>query len=93
MEKRKKDKDEDKAARDRILAQIAQDKADRAAKFGIPTLTENKHEPAKQSTATPPNSARLQFKLPDGSSTANTFENYTTLQEVSYRRFLLSDMV
>lgn len=82
MEKRKKEKIEDKAARDRILAQIAQDKADRAARFGTspPTATESKQEPSKPTVV--PNSARLQFKLPDGSSSSNTFENYTTLQEV-----------
>lgn len=86
MEKRKKEKYEDKAARDRILAQIAQDRADRALKFGTNTPTSTNPSPVVEQAQKPSpqaNTARLQFRLPDGSSDTNTFDIETTLQEVS----------
>lgn len=95
MEKRKKEKSEDKAARDRILAQIAQDKADRAARFGTappapapssPTTS----DPVKPIPSLTSGSARLQFRLPDGSTNTSTFEDQTTLQEI--RNYIRENM-
>lgn len=84
MEDRMKAKREEKAARDRVLAQIAQDKADRAAKFG-PVSTESKsledtttkESPTSVSTPTSSNSdtARIQFRKPDGESETHTFKS------------------
>jgi hypothetical protein len=75
---REKERREAKAAREKVLQQIAQDKADRAAKFSqIPV--ESKVEPAAASKLDKPavnaDTARIQFKKPDGSNETHTFNS------------------
>lgn len=98
MEQREKEKKQQQADRQRVLAQIEQDKADRAAKFQtnppsttnagsskLPATTTNKSNVANL------NSARLQLKLPDGSSWTKNFEVNSTLQDV--RNFITEDLM
>ncbi|CAH0552126.1 unnamed protein product [Brassicogethes aeneus] len=87
-EERDREKKENQAARDRVLAQIAQDKAERASKF---PSTSGGNSPVATTAATPqcepkpaPKSdvARLQFKLPDGSSKNHDFPSGDKLSVV-----------
>lgn len=91
MLERQRAKQEERMARQRVLAQIAQDKAERKARL------EGKTEPAPQAAPAPvptqaPASvsnatvARIQFRLPDGSTVVNQFEATATLASV--REFL-----
>lgn len=87
MEERQRAKNEEKAARDRILAQIASDKADRAARFGTspPQTVTNAAEPAnvvRQVPAFNQNMAHIQFRLPDGTTNTHEFDSSDTLQEL-----------
>ncbi|XP_063905511.1 UBX domain-containing protein 4-like isoform X2 [Zophobas morio] len=82
LEEREKEKRESQAARERVLAQIAQDKAERAAKFSPPAAP----QPAP-AAPTPPrpvntNVARLQFRMPDGKTSTNDFPSTDTLESV-----------
>lgn len=84
-EEREKEKREEQAARERILAQIAEDKAERAAKFPNSTPPQPPREKSPQPVKRPltdMSRARLQFKLPDGSSHAHDFPSSETLQTV-----------
>lgn len=93
MEEREKEKREQQAARERILAQIAQDKAERAAKFSNSPQPQPQAEVSPQPVKRNPadmSRARLQFKLPDGSSHAHDFGSSETLQSV--RNYILSNM-
>ncbi|CRK96074.1 CLUMA_CG009510, isoform A [Clunio marinus] len=79
-EERMKEKMEAKAARQRVLEQIEQDKKERAQRFGSQSSpTEAKTSPAVAST--PPstsqtaNTSRIQFKKPDGESEIVTFDS------------------
>lgn len=87
LEQRKKEQQENKIARERILAQIAQDRADRAARFAsnAPTISPvtSIGETVRERVITTANTARLQFRLPDGNTHTHTFDNWTTLQQVS----------
>lgn len=87
-EERQREKAEEAAARERILKQIAQDKAERALRFGqekdVAKRVTPEKEPVKQA---PPDSstsnvARIQFRLPDGSTHSRNFEPTTTMGEV-----------
>ncbi|XP_044160097.1 UBX domain-containing protein 4 [Bufo gargarizans] len=94
LEERNREKAEDKAARDRIIQQIAQDRADRAARFAKSkeeqesiraaelqarqVAAEAKKEAAQKERRTV---ARIQFKLPDGSSFMNQFSSEAPLEE------------
>lgn len=85
MEEREKEKREKQVARERILAQIAQDKAERAAKFPNAPQPQPQSEASPQPvkrTVTDMSRARLQFKSPDGSSHAHDFPSSDTLQTV-----------
>lgn len=85
MEQREKEKKEQQAARQRILAQIEQDKADRAARFQTNQNPSTSKQPSPQPARKPaPNSniARLQFRLPDGNSCTQDFQSTNTLQDV-----------
>lgn len=82
----KRDRLEEQAARERILAQIAADKAERAQKFA----TENQastsqsapatHAPTPAPAAT--DETRLQFRFASGDNKTNNFKCSTTLEEV-----------
>ncbi|KAM9304902.1 UBX domain-containing protein 4 [Gastrophryne carolinensis] len=94
LEERNKEKAEEKAARERIKQQIAQDRADRAARFAknkeeqeairIAELQarqaemEARREAAQKERST---IARIQFRLPDGSSFTNQFPSEAPLEE------------
>lgn len=76
-EDRLKDKLEAKAARQRVLDQIAEDKKERAQRFGMQapsTPAEPKASPVTP-TEIVPNSARIQFKKPDGETEVVTFDS------------------
>lgn len=90
-EDRQKEKAEEAAARERILRQIAEDRAERAARFAAEQEAAKKQAeegPRKQSeeqaapTAAKYDMARIQFRLPDGSSHSHNFEVTATLGEV-----------
>lgn len=93
MEEREREKREEQAARQRILAQIEQDKADRAARFGTtsqaPSQPKTSPQPEKRGTVDS-NTARLQFKLPDGSSHTQNFPSGECLQTV--RNYIRSNL-
>ncbi|ERE73733.1 UBX domain-containing protein 4 [Cricetulus griseus] len=73
LEERSREKAEDRAARERIKQQIALDRAERAARFA-----KTKEVEAAKAAATV---ARIQFRLPDGSSFTNQFPSDALLEE------------
>lgn len=90
-EERQKEKAEEAAVRDRILRQIAEDRAAQASRFPAEQEAAKKQaeeELRKQSeeqtahTAAKYDMARIQFRLPDGSSHSHNFEVTATLGEV-----------
>uniref|UniRef100_A0A4W5KWV1 UBX domain-containing protein 4 n=1 Tax=Hucho hucho TaxID=62062 RepID=A0A4W5KWV1_9TELE len=101
MDERNRDKAEEKAARERVKAQIALDRADRAARYA-----NNKEEveaarlaalQARQAEAKKENAqrersaiARIQFRLPDGSFFTNQFPSEARLQEA--RQFAVNEV-
>ncbi|XP_053326806.1 UBX domain-containing protein 4 [Spea bombifrons] len=98
LEERNRDKAEEKAARERVKQQIAQDRADRAARFAKSkeeleaqkqaelqarqAALEARKEAAQKERS---HVARIQFRLPDGSSFTNQFPSESSLEEA--RRF------
>ncbi|XP_062972663.1 UBX domain-containing protein 4 [Elgaria multicarinata webbii] len=94
LEERSREKAEDKAARDRIRQQIALDRAERAARFA---RSKEEAEAAKAAALQAKQAemearkeasqrersaiARIQFRLPDGSSFTNTFPSDAPLEE------------
>ncbi|XP_034242896.1 UBX domain-containing protein 4 [Thrips palmi] len=91
-EERMRDKQLEQAARQRVLEQIAQDRAARNAR-NVPSAP----SPAVSGPATAPtpiltnsNQARLQFRLPDGSTHSHTFEAMSTLGDV--RQYIVSNI-
>ncbi|MEE6489093.1 hypothetical protein FKM82_015482 [Ascaphus truei] len=115
LDERNREKAEDKAALDRIRQQIAQDRADRAARFANSKKEsdalkaaelqarqaemEARREAALKERST---IARIQFRLPDGSSLTNQFPSESRLEEArqfvaqtvgnSYGNFSLATM-
>ncbi|XP_016337479.1 UBX domain-containing protein 4-like [Sinocyclocheilus anshuiensis] len=94
LEERSREKAEERAARERIKQQIALDRADRAARYAQTQLdAETARIAALQARATEQEArrdaaqrersafARIQFRLPDGSSFTNQFPSQTCLQE------------
>ncbi|XP_032071317.1 UBX domain-containing protein 4 [Thamnophis elegans] len=94
LEERNREKAEDKAARERIRQQIALDRADRAARFArskeeaeaakAAALQAKQAEmEARKETSQKEKSAiaRIQFRLPDGSSFTNSFPSDAPLEE------------
>jgi len=94
-DERKKDKAEEAAARERVRAQIAQDRAEKAAKFN--QLQQEEDERRKQRelekqqqaaaeaerlAAARSTTARVQFRLPDGRSQTRSFEADAPLSDV-----------
>ncbi|XP_068102021.1 UBX domain-containing protein 4 isoform X2 [Hyperolius riggenbachi] len=94
LEERNKEKAEEKAARERIRQQIAQDRADRAARYAKTKEEQDavkaaelqarqaemdaRKEAAQRERRTV---ARIQFRLPDGSSFTNQFPSEAPLEE------------
>ncbi|KAG8429767.1 hypothetical protein GDO86_019286 [Hymenochirus boettgeri] len=94
LEERNREKAEDKAARERIRQQIAQDRADRAARFAkskeelealkaAELQAQQAEREARRESAQKERSAiaRIQFRLPDGSSFTNQFPSQAPLEE------------
>lgn len=92
MDLRNKEKKEQQEARQRVLSQIAQDKAERAARFAPPAQppANAPASPQLSHRVTDANTARLQFKLPDGSSHMHEFASGDTLQDV--RNYILTNL-
>nr|XP_046260097.1 UBX domain-containing protein 4 isoform X2 [Scatophagus argus] len=103
LEERSREKAEERAARERVKQQIALDRADRAARYA---KMEDEEKVAKQAllhsslaeqevrkravvrgTST---IARIQFRLPDGSSFTNQFPSQSRLQEA--RHFVVQEV-
>uniref|UniRef100_A0A8C5V423 UBX domain-containing protein 4 n=2 Tax=Microcebus murinus TaxID=30608 RepID=A0A8C5V423_MICMU len=94
LEERNREKAEDRAARERIKQQIALDRAERAARFAktkeeveaakaAALLAKQAEMEAKRESYTREKStiARIQFRLPDGSSFTNQFSSDAPLEE------------
>lgn len=94
LEERNREKAEEKAARERVKQQIALDRADRAARYAknqeeaeAARLAALQARQAEQETKKERLQrersaiARIQFRLPDGSSFTNQFPSETRLQE------------
>uniref|UniRef100_A0A673J2J9 UBX domain-containing protein 4 n=1 Tax=Sinocyclocheilus rhinocerous TaxID=307959 RepID=A0A673J2J9_9TELE len=94
LEERSREKAEERAARERVKQQIALDRADRAARYAQSQVdAETARIAALQARATEQEArrdaaqrersafARIQFRLPDGSSFTNQFPSQTCLQE------------
>lgn len=88
QDERKREKMEAKAARQRVLDQIEQDKKERAQRFQTQisadqsTSEQPKKAPPPAPMATPPNSTKIQFKLPNGDSEIVTFESAMLFADV-----------
>lgn len=90
----KKNREEDRLARQRVKDEIARDKAEKAARFGQAkeerlkaqeeTRKRKLEEQAQQQAdlARRSDQARLQFRLPDGSSVMETFPATNTFESV-----------
>ncbi|XP_068184725.1 UBX domain-containing protein 4 [Antennarius striatus] len=103
LEERNREKAEEKAARERVKKQIALDRADRAARYAQ-TQGEEKaaklaqqqarqaEQEARKETLLRERStiARIQFRLPDGSSLTNQFPSQSRLQEA--RDFVVQEV-
>ncbi|KAF7646262.1 hypothetical protein LDENG_00190810 [Lucifuga dentata] len=103
LEERNREKAEEKAARERVKQQIALDRAERAARYATNQQKEKAakqaalqarqaEQEAKKETLARERSAiaRIQFRLPDGSSFTNQFSSLSTLQEA--RQFALQEV-
>ncbi|XP_045062531.1 UBX domain-containing protein 4 isoform X2 [Coregonus clupeaformis] len=103
MDERNRDKAEEKAARERVKAQIALDRADRAARYAnnkeeveaarLAALQARQAEAdAKKENTQRERStiARIQFRLPDGSFFTNQFPSEARLQEA--RQFAVNEV-
>uniref|UniRef100_A0A8C5NHH4 UBX domain-containing protein 4 n=1 Tax=Gouania willdenowi TaxID=441366 RepID=A0A8C5NHH4_GOUWI len=94
LEERNREKAEEKAARERVKQQIAMDRAERAARFSkaqeeqmatkqaLLQARQAEQEARKESMLRERSTiARIQFRLPDGSSITNQFSSQGRLQE------------
>lgn len=98
LEERKKDKIQEQQLRQRLREQIAQDRAERNARSNVSYINDGA-EPVSASRPSPPlaatipsnytGKARLQFRMPDGSSQTHTFEKEVNLGYV--RNFLIEN--
>lgn len=95
LEERNREKAEEKAARERVKQQIAMDRADRAARYAktqeddkaakqaLLQAREEEQKTRKEALVRERSTiARIQFRLPDGSSFTNQFPALSRLQEV-----------
>lgn len=103
MEERNREKAEEKAARDRVKAQIALDRADRAARYAknqeddktarqaLLQARQAEQDARKEALVRERSTiARIQFRLPDGSSFTNQFPSQSRLQEA--RQFAVQEV-
>lgn len=90
LEERNREKAEEKAARERIRQQIALDRAERAARFAksqeeaeaLKAAQQAEIEARKEAAQKERSAiARIQFRLPDGSSFTNQFPSESPLEE------------
>ncbi|XP_078795388.1 UBX domain-containing protein 4 isoform X2 [Oryzias latipes] len=94
LEERNREKAEEKAARERVRQQIAMDRADRAARYAktqeeertakeaLLLVRQEEQEARKEALLRQRSAvARIQFRLPDGSSFSNQFPSQSRLQE------------
>lgn len=97
LQERNREKAEEKAARERVKQQIALDRADRAARYA---KTQEEEKAVKQALLQSRQAeqevrrealvrerstiARIQFRLPDGSSFTNQFPSQSRLQEARH---------
>ncbi|EEC14534.1 UBX domain-containing protein, putative [Ixodes scapularis] len=99
-QKRAREKEEERRHREAIQAQIAQDRADRAERYQHEraqeeqqrrgreaALLQEQQQRLSQEAAARSVVARIQFRLPDGSSATHTFDATATLQDL--RNFVL----
>uniref|UniRef100_UPI0037E74AA4 UBX domain-containing protein 4 n=1 Tax=Semicossyphus pulcher TaxID=241346 RepID=UPI0037E74AA4 len=97
LEERNREKAEEKAARERVKQQIALDRADRAARYAkiqeedkaakqAQQLVRQAEQEARKEVQLRERStvARIQFRLPDGSSFTNQFPSQSRLQEARH---------
>lgn len=75
-----KEKKEKEEARQRVLAQIAQDKAERAAKFAAQEKSTTPPPVQRPATTGDSGNALLQMRLPNGGSHTHSFPSTSTLQ-------------
>lgn len=98
---RAKEKEEERVAREKVRALIAQDRAERAARYQQSKDAEQaererlarnreEQEQAARSAALNSNEARIQFRLPDGSSTNHVFPADSSLDDA--RRFVINEV-
>lgn len=84
----KRDRLEEQAARERIRAQIAADRAERAHKFSpeaqeqATTSQSANAQSSNKATVTAADESRLQFRFASGTSNTQNFKNSTILSEV-----------
>ncbi|XP_065171405.1 UBX domain-containing protein 4-like isoform X1 [Atheta coriaria] len=83
MDERQKERREDQEARERVRRQIEEDKREKAARMNNtqPQATP-KEAPRMPVRAVNSDTARLQFRLPDGSQITHDFKSSACLQEV-----------
>lgn len=82
QEERKREKMENNLARQRILEQIAQDRAERRARDAPPPPTAPSAPEVPATSGDGGERARLHFKLPDGSSHVASFSARDTVDDV-----------
>ncbi|XP_071449830.1 UBX domain-containing protein 4 isoform X2 [Hetaerina americana] len=95
QKEREREKAEEKAARERILKQIAMDRAEQSARYEAEKNAAKKRkleedqrkateeqERASSLAAARSNNARIQFRLPDGTSHTHQFDAGSTLGDV-----------
>ncbi|KAJ8707252.1 hypothetical protein PYW08_011386 [Mythimna loreyi] len=82
QEERRREKMENNLARQRILEQIAQDRAERRARDQPQSTQPQQPMPATPTSGDGGGRARIQFKLPDGTSHTAHFDANGTLREV-----------
>lgn len=89
----RKDKEDTRLARERVKAQIAQDRADRAARYGTPNTDSKKSESPQtrtttaedlrqRSAQTSSDHTRIQFRLPNATNRTQEFSSNAKLEEI-----------
>lgn len=104
IDERKKDKKEETELRKRLKEQIAADRAARNARSNLSYVQDGPHPPVEESSSSSrptglstststskdySGQARLQFRLPAGTSITHAFEPVVTLSDV--RTFLINN--
>ncbi|CAB4053875.1 unnamed protein product [Lepeophtheirus salmonis] len=97
LEERRREKEAERLAREKVKAQIAQDRADKAKKFRLKEkkskkmklererkAAEEESERDRAVAAVRSKSSRIQFRLPDGRTQTNVFDSEAPLSEVYF---------